>query len=568
MQKFPTMTKKKIIWISVATVLFISIMIAVGIFLSNMFSFQKQLKESLDVSQLYITCESKYYSTEKEADNKEYVLSPIDMHYAKTEDGYDLKCGDLAVYDNVLYHNTIGPFLSSGSKAEVTTEDTVSEYQAYFENATKSISEYSSAPIYNYAMVGKALKEHKTLFTIKSQSGNETEYKLYFGKGFYKDVIKYVQGGDLIDFNKPMQYPVVVKFTEDRLSQVSIKINAGLEFTLGTFNSTKYVGTSTFDYNIYYDYEKAFSVTDEQKEYPYAFYQNCEPQKVLQLSSSFFYDAEYHNGKFYAVTDEYKNNRHTLEIYDLKTGALLKNVDLPKTAYNVLDILIHGDCVYVLLDPNDEYKVFCYNEKTGESILYDIPALKMFLVDDEFVVIENGKRILCGMDWDSLTETDKYADATQFYYDYYSGNTYAEREMDGKTYLVKLTKDGFSENKIELKYESNNNFRWGFDPCGITVQKQEIDEKFNLLKSVYTHYNFDLELIKEHEVEKYDGGYLGETEKYVFYTTFLFDKEKGRYYGFGKDVYYNWYAILDGVLYCNSDGEIFSSQEFEIEDNY
>lgn len=559
------MTKKKI-GIIITTVLLASILAVFGIFLANMLSFQKKLKRSLAVSQINITCESKYYHDEKEADETEYTLAPIGMYYAKNGDGYNVKCGDFIIYDTMLYHNSIGPSLGSGSKAELTAEDTVKEYKSYFENVTRRLSEDAySAPIYNLAAVGKALKEHKTLFTFKSVNGKETAYKLYFGKDFYKDVIKAVQGGDLIDFNKPMQYPVVVKFTENKLSRVSIRISATLDFD--PWNTR--IGERIFDYNVYYDYDTPYAPTEEEKDKPYALYQSYRPKKILQLSSSSLREAEYHNGKLYVILPEYQDDRYTLEIYDLKTGGLLKKVDLPKNAYNPLGIVLHGDCVYVPVDPDAKNMLFCYNEKTETTTLYDIPALQVFFVSDEIVVVENGRKISCGGDWDSLVETDKYDDCSSFYYDNHSGNAYARKQTGEKEYLVKLTKEGVSENKIELKFQPNNqNFSYGYTQDGITVCQKTVDEKGRCIKSEYTHYNFGLEWIKKHEVEKYDGTYVGETEEYVFYSTFLLDKEKGRYYAFDKIDAYHRYAIFDGVLYCCYNGEVFSSQELETEDRY
>jgi hypothetical protein len=165
------MKKKKIFWISIASVLLLGVLIAFSIFLSNMFSFQRQLAKSLDVDKLCISCDSKYYSNEKENNEKEFEASPCVMYYAKNQKGaYDLKCGDLAIYDSVLYHDSIGPFLGSGSKAELNEQEVVNIYDEYFQSATKYISESKNkfgVPMHNYVAVTKALKEHKTLLTTK-----------------------------------------------------------------------------------------------------------------------------------------------------------------------------------------------------------------------------------------------------------------------------------------------------------------------------------------------------------------------------------------------------------------
>lgn len=562
------MKTKKIVLICIASVLLLSILISLGIFTANMFSFQSQLTKSLDVDKLCVSCESKYYSNEHEEEDTEFELSPSVMYYKANENGsYDIKCGDLSIYDNVLYHDSIGPFLGSGSRAELTKQEALSLYDEYFQKTTKYISKSITklVPFHNYVAVTKALKEHKTLFTTKSIKGDKTEYKLYFGKAFYKDAIKYVQGGDLIDFNKPMDFPVVVKFKNDKLTKISIKFNVTIEFFISMTNPNRRRGTKYYEYNLYYDYETEFSPTDKQKEYPYSFYQNYEPKNVVNLSAIDFRSMKFHNGKLYLIPIQHTNNRYTLDIYDLKTGALIKKVDLPQNAYNVFDIVLRGDCVYVRVDPNNENKVFCYNEKTEQSTLYNVPATQIFFVDDELVIVENGKKISCGNDWNSLVQTNKYNDASWLYYDHYSGNTYTEIEIDEKNYLVKLTKDGFSNNKIPLP---TSGYEFDFTQEGVIVrEKLEYDQYGQYTHSKYFLYDSDLEKFKEWEIEFFDADYLGETAEYVFYTSFVIDKKTGKYYGFEVDVYKR-YAIFDGVLYFNNDSSLFSTETLNVRNNF
>lgn len=562
------MKAKKIILISILGVLFLSVLITLVVFISNMNSFQSQLTKSLDVDKLCVSCESKYYSKDYEEEDTEFELSSCVMYYKANENGsYDIKCGDLSIFDNVLYHNAIGPYLGSGSKAELTEQESLSLYDEYFQSATKYIDESKATlvPMHNYVAVTKALKEHKTLFTTKSIKGDKTEYKLYFGKAFYKDAIKYVQGGTLIDFNKPMEFPVVIKFKNDKLTKISIKFNATIEFFISLGSLSKLRGTNYYEYNLYYDYETEFSPTDEQKEYPYSFYQNYEPKNVVNLSAIDFRSMKFHNGKLYLIPIQYTNNRYTLDIYDLKTGALIKKVDLPQNAYNVFDIVLRGDCVYVRVDPNNENKVFCYNEKTEQSTLYNLPATQIFFVDDELVIVENGKKISCGNDWDSLVQTSKYDNASWFYYDHYSGNTYTEIEIDEKNYLVKLTKDGFSNNKIPLP---TSGYEFDFTQEGVIVrEKLEYDQYGQYTHSKYFLYDSNLEKVKEWEIEFFDADYLGETAEYIFYTSFVIDKKTGKYYGFEVDIYKR-YVIFDGVLYFNNDSSLFSTETLSIKNNY
>ena len=65
------MKAKKIISISILGVLFLSVLITFGVFISNMNSFQCQLTKSLDVDKLCVSCESKYYSTDYEEEDTE-----------------------------------------------------------------------------------------------------------------------------------------------------------------------------------------------------------------------------------------------------------------------------------------------------------------------------------------------------------------------------------------------------------------------------------------------------------------------------------------------------------------
>lgn len=562
------MKAKKIILISILGVLFLSGLITLGVFISNMNSFQSQLTKSLDVDKLCVSCESKYYSKDYEEEDTEFELSSCVMYYKANENGsYDIKCGDLSIFDNVLYHNAIGPYLGSGSKAELTEQESLILYDEYFQSATKYISESVSklVPMHNYMAVTKALKEHKTLLGAKTIKGDKTEYKLYFGKEFYKDVIKYVQGGTLIDFNKPMEFPVVIKFKNDKLTKISIKFNATIEFFISLGSLSKLRGTNYYEYNLYYDYETEFSPTDEQKEYPYSFYQNYEPKNVVNLSAIDFRSMKFHIGKLYLIPIQHTNNRYTLDIYDLKTGALIKKVDLPQNTYNVFDIVIRGDCVYVRVDPNNENKVFCYNEKTEQSTLYNVPATQIFFVEDELIIVENEKKISCGSDWDSLVQTNKYDNASWFYYDHYSGNTYTEIEIDEKNYLVKLTKDGFSNNKIPLP---TSGYEFDFTQEGVILrEKIEYDQYGQYTHSKYFLYDSNLEKVREWKIEFFDAEYLGETEKYIFYTSFIIDKKTGKQYGFEIGAYKR-YAIFDGILYFNNDSSLFSTETLNIKNNY
>lgn len=562
------MKKEKIIGVSIISILLIGVCVMLGVFLYNMVSFQKQLKTALAVDRLSISCDSKYYSNKKDESDTEFELSSVDMYYSKNEDGYyDFKCGNLAVFDNNLYHASIGPYLGSGSRAELTEQEAISVYEEYFVRATRYISDSKfGVPMHNYVAVTKALKEHNPLFITKKKNGSETEYKLYFGKGFYKDIIKYVQGGDLIDFNKPLKFPIVVKFKNNKLVQISIKFNATVEFFISIFNPNKRRGTNYYEYNLYYDYEKEFTVTDNQKQqYPYDFYQKFEPKKAVELSTVYFRDMKFHNGKVYVVADNFVDEKHTLEIYDLKSGSKVKTVDLPKNAYNVFNMVIRGDNIYLRVDPHNEFKVFCYNEKTEQSIIYDLPALQLFFVEDELVVVENGKKISCGKDFNSLVPTNKYDDASWFYYDHYSGNTYAQVEIDEKIYLVKLTKDGFANDKIQLP---TNNYEFNFTQEGVVVRhKLKINQYARAIQSKYFKYNGNLEKIDEWEIENYDGDYLGETDDYIFYTSFVVDKKTDKYYGFDVDVYKR-YAIFDGILYFNNSSAIFSSETLSVKNNY
>jgi hypothetical protein len=227
--------------------------------------------------------------------------------------------------------------------------------------------------------------------------------------------------------------------------------------------------------------------------------------------------------------------------------------------------VLHGDCIYVRVDPNNENKVFCYNEKTEQSTLYNVPATQIFFVEDELVIVENEKKISCGSDWDSLVQTNKFDNASQFYYDHYSGNTYTEIEIDEKNYLVKLTKDGFSSNKIQLP---TSRYEYDFTKEGIIVrEKIKYDQYGQYTHSKYFLYDSNLEKMQEWEVEFYDGDYLGETAEYIFYTSFVIDKQTGKCYGFNVDVYKR-YGIFDGILYFNNGSEIYSTETWSIKNKY
>jgi hypothetical protein len=73
--------------------------------------------------------------------------------------------------------------------------------------------------------------------------------------------------------------------------------------------------------------------------------------------------------------------------------------------------------------------------------------------------------------------------------------------------------------------------------------------------------------MQEWEVKFYDGDYLGETAEYIFYTSFVIDKQTGKCYGFNVDVYKR-YGIFDGILYFNNGSEIYSTETWSIKNKY
>lgn len=559
------MTKKlKIILIttSIVVTIMVGVMVWLGVFLFVTDNFHSMIKKALDVPQLYITCESRYYDKQEYEEETEYK-SGLAMYYKKTENGYDLQCGGFSVFDGVFYHDSEGPNLSSG-KVDISIKDTISAYKAYFEDCTRQISE--GAPMYNYALVCKALSSHRAFFSSMRTSGNRTEYTLFFAEGFYKEIIKYVRPDSLIGFSSPFQYPVIVKFENNRLVQVEIIVVVNIERTVGPFGTQKYVVQSTYEYKINFDYEKTLSASNVQKEYDYTFFQNYEPQQTLQLSTAANSYNNFHKGKLYVIPKKRIDNRHVLEIYDLNSSLLIKKVELPKYAYNVFNMVIHDDCVYVCVDPNEQMKVFCYNEKTEQSTLYDVPAHKIYFVEDQLIVFEKDNIVSCGKDFSSLSQTNKYDDYAWLYYDNFSGNTYAEKEIDGKPYMVKLTKDGFSQNKIELQRKY---FRYSFNQDGVNVRQilsQGLDQR--ITKSKFLCYNSDLEKISEWELENFDGDYLGETADFIFYSTFVIDKKTSEYYGFDKIDARGKYAIFDGVMYSWCDFQVYSTKNFTIINNF
>ena len=567
LKKFCVIDKRRWLVKALIIVSLLAILVRLAIFLLHMHLFQVHLEKSLtNQTQVYITYETKWYCEDSDvdeidADEIEYTPSEIDMYYLKKENGYDLKYGPLMICDNMLYHNAHwpAPFYSSTGKtmAEVTAEDTIKEYERYFESSTKERGENI---LRNPTVVTDMLKKYKAFFTIKSVNGNETQYRAHYGKEFFDDMLFESEK----KFINPMKYPVIIRFVGDKLKSVSFKIET---FTPGErvfpSNDPDSRKSGITDCNVYYDYETTFTAPDTQ-DYMLATYQNCEPQQILQLpiySSIIQYD----DGKLYVLSDKDENNRCALLIYDLKAKSVYKKILLPQYNSTIWGIRVHEKNIYLETYENGATKMLCCNEETEEITLYNVSTTiaALYFVEDEMIAVTHQDGIYCGKDLNCLKKTDKY-NGYAFRYDAKNKKMYAEIEIANKRYLVKVTKDGYSENKVELTGTSLI-YDYILNQGNIVRVEYERDEKHKVIKSKFTHYNSNLEKVKETEVN-FQGGYLGETDEYIFYTDFLFDKKAGKYYGITPRILR--YTIFDGVLYYEKDERVYSIDVLQLKNNY
>ena len=145
---------------------------------------------------------------------------------------------------------------------------------------------------------------------------------------------------------------------------------------------------------------------------------------------------------------------------------------------------------------------------------------------------------------------------------YKNGKVYAWWNNDGVWGLSLLTEQGAWEEHIELG-EMDTHY---YCADGIVFAKNtsvSATEKYG----EYHLYDWDLSYIKSYETQGRIGQLWGETEKFVYYNIFVYDKDKDVYYGTERsdwDQQYQNYIKVDGVFYNSAGGDIYAFEPYTI----
>lgn len=565
------LSKKQKIWLIVLCAFTLALTVFFGVLLSNVIGVSAAVKKSDNAEQVHISYEYKSYADKKDGKDTKYESSPLVMYYAKNGEGYDLVCGDFSVFDNVAYSASTGLYLGSGSKAEIRSEDSAREYAAYFKDFSKHFDENAAIKTarFDLSAVASALKKYKTLFSFKSTENGTTEYKLYYGKSFYK----YLLRKDYEHINSPFSYPVIVKVEKGKLVEVSLKVELTYKATI--WPSSTYTARKIFDYKIRYDYEKTLSPTQAQENYPYGFYQTIEPEKPIELVDS-YYDPvkKYHNGKYYRVgAYDPETERRTLTAYDLKTGEATDKVLLPVGGYNFHDGDLFIADGYLYLSVGDLRQILRYDltEKTTAVYTFDGDMQVRAIVGDRILAWETSEGYYIGNDLASLQRAETYDEYGYNGVYYENGQAYVYKEIGDQKYVTQITPDGEAGERLDVSgYDE-----WYFNSDGIVaVKREEVNLQWRVTEC--TQYGWDFSLIKTYEPLSYVGLFLEETDEFIFYegygayqgVAFAYEKESGLYYAYaGMDVY-GYATKYDGVFYSNKDGAVYQSDGYKIVDNF
>ncbi|MBQ8295627.1 MAG: hypothetical protein IJX87_04240 [Clostridia bacterium] len=552
------MMKKKILYIGIVAAFLAAVVVCLICFLANMIGLQNELKQCRNADRVYITYETRNADSMKELKKKEFEKSEQVMYYAKRNNGeYDLRCGNMGIYGDRYYHDTIGPYSSGGSQAEIRAAESAEEYKAYFQTYEKTPEKMP----FNLSFLLKHLQKHQTLFTSREHKGKDIVYTFHTGERFYR---KLCYGENVVQYNNCRSYPVTVTVTDGKLSKLSFTIDVKVRGYYFFPYMTSYTANSITQYNVYFDYQTVWQPTNEQNGYPYQFYKTYQAETCAEILGE--YDATYlqtiSGGKLYAIVWDQQEQKEYFRIYDLKTGEKLAETETPDVWNGYEEIVVKDGEAYVVLAYTlgengvaEAGKIVKYISAENAWETYDIDAYQMAFADGQIIVLTKEDGIYSGNDLSSLAKTDRYPNCnTSLYYDNNSGNTYATQNTDGKSWLVKLTKDGVSQT-AKLPFVG----LLSFNAQGVVLGQTQYDFDLNFVKS----YEVDIEK-EESDVNTllqyavFTGDFLEETERFCFYKGFVYDKTEKRFYAcsslsnthgvkYEGEFYYIYYGVIYGT---------------------
>ena len=517
------MTKKRWIILSIAIciVTIIEIVFAVSGF--NTLRFNRYLKASERAPQAYISYEYK-------KGDVDFAKASAYMYYKKNGDGYDISCPNAQIFD------------------DPSAEFTVSEYNAYFKKATKLFSKDAEI---NLPYILQALKI-PSLFATRRTTDGGIDYKLYYGETFYKSFFRY----KVQNLHGNLFKPVTVRVENGKISQVSLKMDIQFETVEGL------PFRQTWEFKIHYDYEKTLESPNANNSDGVDVY---TPTKIFDSGSNFIHFQTFFGDKYYGIFNDLDDDGAVLIIYDLKLQSKMDKVTLPFPAQGVYSWGVIPTEQGLYLINQDTCEIWQYNladKSFAVSSFWGRYEIKAFL----------GAKILYWLfDGETSEKTGYYIAESLFEepqraaeYDQYdevyykNGNAYAWWDKDGVWGLSLLTEQGAGEERIELGEMD----AWYFCADGIVFAKNTYvseTEKYG----EYRLYNWDLSFVKTHQTKGFMGSLCGETEDFVYYNTFVYDKAKNAYYWTANEISQT-YIKLDGVFYATDWGKIYSFTPYTI----
>ena len=511
------MTKQTLVKLSLLSCFLRILEFIFSVSLLNSFVLINRINVSANAPQAYISYEY------KKSDGDFKQASPY-MYYKKNGDGYDISCPAIEIL---------------GSKD---TKRTVSEYNAYFKNVTKRFAENADI---NLPYLLEALK-FPALFCSATKTGDAIEYKLYYGETFYKLVFLYKFDG----LHGELFKPVTVRVEKGRISQVSLDMD--IQFTTNGQWSVR----EKWSFIVHYDYEKTLDAQAEPSEPVLDVYKG---ENIFENEFTVWFE-RMDGDKYYCVSQEDSYVPETLLMYDLKTKSVIDRVTLPFTptmGYSVSE-LITDKYLYIINNGTCELLRYDWSEKTLQTYTlserYQIKAvvgekLLFWLYSAEQP--EKTGYYFADLSKNEFTRAAEYDKYKEIYYK--NGRAYAWGERDGVFGFSILTETGESEGPFLELGEMDT---WYFCADGIVFAKNTYVSAMKK-QGEYRLYDWELSFIKTYETQGYTGQLWGETDEFVYYSGFVYDKDKDVYYVYKTDGYQN-YTKIDGIFYNSVNGDIYA----------
>ncbi len=548
--------KKIIILISIIGIVLVCLVIfkISNVIVSN--KFNEILSNSIASDRVYFFAEGRSSPDKEEVKNKEFSLEPP-MYYAKNGNGYDISVANFAVFDNVAY------FEEEDGKAVILSEDSVSEYNAYFKDFSKDA--FLPDDEINIVKILPSMQKYKPIFASKSTKNGVTEYRLNYGVSFYADFIRQRYH----KIYSPWTSTVLVKEMDGKIASVELKFklfrvetyfypNGGVNVT----NSANFF----YEYKFNFDYEKVLTPTERQQNFDYIFYKNAVPSETYELTDNTqtISNGVFYGGRFYFFDQDYHigSRSDALYYFDFGSGEKTHVVKFP-TAKTASDMIVIDGALYFSIKSEKQIWKYDISSETVSKFNVDDSDMKVVgKVGDKLLVQSGIKTVYTTSDFSLLTRAEQYEGYKGMYdslnLKYANGNLYGEKVfgvLENKN-IVKITDSGELANKIVIGY----NDYWYTNSKGIVVCVYRENDL-----PIFKQYDWNMNLIKTYDDIKHRGDFYEETEDYLFFNGYIQDKRTNQLYKLNNNVS-DIFNLNEGVFYwAEYYHEIYTSNNLNFE---